>query len=240
LKKILKNKNKKYQISAYFGYSSKNNLTMLIMYYLSYPLVLFFENIKIKPNTVTFLSVIFSFLSLVYLIYFKNLELFVLTFFISQLLDYCDGTLARKTNQVSTAIINPDKISDLIKVFFIHISLAIYFKDLEIWVLSFISLFLFLFYVIIELLAEKKNIYNKKNQKNILLRNRFSVISKIYNLFLFGPIIKFIYRFCTTMQGQSVLIFIIAPFNDLICRYVLFYFIFVTSFNLVKTFKRVG
>ena len=154
--KKIRNRDNKKKIKDYFGYASLNNPTMLIMYYLSYPLVLFFEKINIKPNHVTFLSVCFSLLSLISLVYIKSLGLFVVTFFISQLLDYCDGTLARKTKQVSESVINPDKFCDLIKVFLTHLSLALYFNDKIVWMIAFVSLFLFLFFVTIALVVEKK------------------------------------------------------------------------------------
>ena len=231
-----KNKIKKYKIRDYFGYASKNNPTMLIMYYLSYPVVLFFEKINFKPNHVTFLSVIFSLLSLISLVYLKSIGLFALTFFISQLLDYSDGTLARKTNQISKNVINPDTISDLIKVFLVHFSLSIYFNDRLIWIISFVSLFLFLLYVIIEFLLENKD--KRKVTKVILLRKKFRLIDQIYDLPLIGSIIKFIYRFCTTLQGQAVLVFIVAPFNYKICLYTFTYFIFVILFNLNKSLNK--
>ncbi len=232
-----KNKNHKHKISDYFGYASKNNQVVLIMYYLSYPAVLFFEKINFKPNHVTLLSIFFSILSLIFLVYYQNIHLYAVTFFISQALDHCDGTLARKTNQLSKNIINPDSISDLIKIFLTHFAIALYFDQKLIWILSSISMFLFLFFVILELMIQKKKSGKKKNVT--LLRNKFSYAQQIYELSFFGPMIKFIYRFCTTLNAQAVLVFIIAPINYSLCIYVFFYFIFVISFNLIKTCNQI-
>jgi len=232
-----RNKNLKYKISDYFGYASKNNQIILIMYYLSYPAVLFFEKINFKPNHVTLLSIFFSLLSFISLVYMENVGLFGLTFFISQLLDHCDGTLARKTNQLSKHIINPDSISDLIKIFLTHFSIAIYFDQTTIWILSSISMFLFLFFVILEIIVDKKKTNKKKTVT--LLRNKFTFAQRIYTLFFFGSVIKFIYRFCTTLNAQAVLVFIIAPINYLVCLYVFAYFIFVILFNLIRTFNKI-
>ena len=232
-----KNKNLKHKISNYFGYASENNQVILIMYYLSYPAVLFFEKINFKPNHVTLLSIFFSILSFVFLVYDQNIYLFSLAFFISQLLDHCDGTLARKTNQLSKHIINPDKISDLIKIFLTHFAISIYFDQGLIWILSSISMFLFLFFVILELMIQKRK--SSKKKKVLLLRNKFTFTQSIYKLFFLGPIIKFIYRFCTTLNAQAVLVFIIAPLNYNVCLYVFIYFIFVVSFNLIRTFNQI-
>jgi len=236
--KKIRNRDNKKKIKDYFGYASLNNPTMLIMYYLSYPLVLFFEKINIKPNHVTFLSVCFAFLSLVSLVYMRSISLFVITFFASQLLDYCDGTLARKTNQISKNVINPDKFSDLIKIFLTHLSLSIYFNDKLVWIIAFLSLFLFLLFVTIALEVEKKIEIKKRPKKIILLRKKILIINQIYSLPLIGPMISFAYRFCTTVQGQSILVFIISPFNYKVCLCVFAYFIFNILFNISRTVSR--
>ena len=238
LNKKIRNRDNKKKIKDYFGYASLNNPTMLIMYYLSYPLVLFFEKINIKPNHVTFLSVCFAFLSLVSLVYMRSISLFVVTFLISQLLDYCDGTLARKTKQVSRSIINPDKFTDLIKVFLTHLSLSMYFNDKLVWIIAFLSLFLFLFFVTIALVVEKKNEIKNKPKKTILLRKKILTFNQIYRLPLIGSIIKFVYRFCTTVQGQAILVFVISPFNYKVCLCVFAYFIFNVLFNIIRTVSR--
>lgn len=207
------------------------------MYYLSYPIVLFFEKINFKPNHVTLLSTLLSVISFFVLVNMQNVSLFALTFFISQLLDHCDGTLARKTNQLSQHVINPDNISDIFKIFLTHLAIAIYFDQKLIWILSSLSVFLFLFFKILTLMiSEKKS--NKRIKIN-LLRNKYTFAQKIYNLFLFGMIIKFTYRFCTVLSSQAVLVFIFAPINYLICLCVLYYFLFVVTFNLVKIFNKI-
>ena len=225
-------------MSDYFGSASKNNQVALIMYYLSYPIVLFFEKINFKPNHVTLLSTILSLISFFSLAYIQNVSLFALSFFFSQLLDHCDGTLARKTNQLSQHIINPDNISDIIKIFLTHLAIAIYFDQKLIWILSSISIFLFLFFKILTLMISEKK--TKKRNKLNLLRNKYTFAQKIYSLFIFGTIIKFIYRFCTVLSSQAVLVFIFAPINYLLCLCVLCYFLFVVTFNLIKIFYQIN
>ena len=50
-------------IKIFFNRAADNNLTMLGMYYLAYPLVILFEKLKFKPNTVTLFSTILGIIS---------------------------------------------------------------------------------------------------------------------------------------------------------------------------------
>ena len=86
------------------------------------------------------------------------------------------------------------------------------------------------------MISEKKTKRNKLN----LLRNKYTFAQKIYSLFIFGTIIKFIYRFCTVLSSQAVLVFIFAPINYLLCLCVLCYFLFVVTFNLIKIFYQIN
>ena len=104
------------KIRSLFNDASKNNPTMLGMYYLAYPLVLLFEKIKFTPNMVTLLSLLFSFVSIFFLLEKNSLYYFMIFFFLSQLLDYADGTLARKTKQINIKKLDLDHLSDIIKI----------------------------------------------------------------------------------------------------------------------------
>ena len=68
-------------IKIFFNRAADNNLTMLIMYYLAYPLVILFEKLKFKPNTVTLLSVFFGIISVFSLIKIDSIKYFMLFFF---------------------------------------------------------------------------------------------------------------------------------------------------------------
>tara|TARA_Y100000389_G_scaffold195575_1_gene227195 strand:+ start:3785 stop:4489 length:705 start_codon:yes stop_codon:yes gene_type:complete len=224
------------KIRSLFNDASKNNPTMLGMYYLAYPLVLLFEKIKFTPNMVTLLSLLFSFVSIFFLLEKNSLYYFMIFFFLSQLLDYADGTLARKTKQINIKKLDLDHLSDIIKILLTKFALAFFFQNIIIWILVFISSVCFLYFSWLHD-AKKKTNSKKENQsikKTSLIRDKYLWTYFIYNIPFLGEILKFCYRFCTTLQGQSVLIFIIAPINKHYCMGVLFYFIFVVNINLLK------
>lgn len=226
-------------IKIFFNRAADNNLTMLIMYYLAYPLVILFEKLKFKPNTVTLLSVFFGIISVFSLIKIDSIKYFMLFFFLSQLLDHVDGTLARKTNQINKSKIDIDHVSDLFKVTITLIAFGYFFNLPVIWTLCISSLIFLFLHEYLRTRNEKKSIvkknYKKKSGKN-LIRDSFYIVKFFYGIPFVGDVLKFIYRFCTTLQSQTILTFIIAPLNEYFCIGVLLYLIFVINFTILKFF----
>jgi phosphatidylglycerophosphate synthase len=216
----------------YFSKAAENNPTVLLLYYIGWPLVIFFEKIKIHPNFVTLLSLFLTSFSFLYLSHMENLIYFYFVFFFSIILDHVDGPLARKTKKITNKI---DHNCDVARIIIMHLGLAIKFDIYLIYFLTTISIFLFLKheYLINFKKIVKKEKY-KKEIKTVLIREKFILIKFIFNIFLLGVILKFFYRFCTTLQQQAVLIFIISPINILYCKIVLSFFIFVCFFSLIK------
>ena len=129
-------------IRSLFNRSSDNNQIVLIMFYLAYPLVILFEKLRITPNMVTFFSLVLGIVSILFLIIKNSTTHFMIFFFISQLLDYADGTLARKTNNINKSRIDVDHLTDVIKIFITLLGIAYYFNLKIIWILVTISLIL--------------------------------------------------------------------------------------------------
>ena len=226
-------------IQIFFNRAADNNLTMLGMYYLAYPLVILFEKLKFKPNTVTLFSTILGIISVFFLIKINSIIYFMLFFFLSQLLDHVDGTLARKTNQINKSKIDIDHLSDLFKVTITLVGFAYYFNLSIIWNLCIASLILLFLHEYLRMRNKKRSIIKKKFKKKItknLIRDSFSIVRFFYGIPFIGEILKFIYRFCTTLQSQSILTFIIAPINEYFCIGVLLYLIFVVNFTIIKFF----
>ena len=116
-----------------------------------------------------------------------------------------------------------------------HVGLSIKFNFTLIYLLTIISIFLFLLH---EYLFNFQKIKRKKIYKNELVREKIFFIKYTFNIFIFGSVLKFFYRFCTTLQAQAVLVFIISPINILYCKIVLFYFIFVCFVSLIKIISK--
>ena len=226
-------------IKIFFNRAADNNLTMLGMYYLAYPLVILFEKLKFKPNTVTLFSTILGIISVFFLIKINSLKYFMLFFFLSQLLDHVDGTLARKTNQINKSNIDLDHLSDLFKITITLIGFAYFFNLSIIWILCILSLISLFLHEYLRTRNKIKSQIKKKDKKNSgknLIRNSFSIIRFLYSIPFIGEFLKFSYRFCTTLQSQTVLTLIIAPINEYFCIGVLLYFIFVINFTILKFF----
>lgn len=226
----------KKSIRSLFNDACNNNPTMLLMYYLAYPLVIVFEKIKFTPNMVTLLSSLFLLISIFFLIEKNSLIYFMFYYFISQLLDYADGTLARKIRLIrKKGELDLDHLSDIVKICITQISLGVYFQLFIIWFFVVLSIILFLFFVFNE---EKNKNKNSKDYKKKLIRKRYEVINFLYKIPVIGHILKFLYRFCTSLQGHSVLTFIIAPINIFFCIAVLIYFLIVVSVSIIKFKKK--
>ena len=116
-----------------------------------------------------------------------------------------------------------------------HLGLLIKFNFTLIYLLTIISIFLFLLH---EYLFNLQNIKRKKIYKNKMVREKIFFIKYTFNIFIFGSVLKFFYRFFTTLQAQAVLVFIISPINILYCKIVLFYFIFVCFVSLIKIISK--
>lgn len=222
----------------FFSQAAVNNPTVLLLYYIGWPLVIFFEKIKIDPNFITLLSLFLTSFSFLYLLNLENLIYFFVIFFFSIILDHVDGPLARRTKKLTN---NIDHNCDIIRIFVMHFGLSIKFNFTLIFVLSIISIFVFLVHEYLNNLQKIKsqkvksqNIKRNKIYKQEMIRDKNILIKFIFNIFIVGSVLKFFYRFCTTLQAQAVLIFIISPINILYCKIVLFYFIFVCAFSSIK------
>jgi phosphatidylglycerophosphate synthase len=216
----------------FFSYAAANNPTVLILYYIGWPLVILSEKIKISPNFITLLSLFLTSFSFLYLINLENLIYFFVIFFFSIVLDHVDGPLARKTKKFTS---NIDHNCDIVRILIMHLGLSIKFNFTLIYLLTIISIFLFLLH---EYLFNFQKIKRKKIYKNELVREKIFFIKYTFNIFIIGSVLKFFYRFCTTLQAQAVLVFIISPINILYCKIVLFYFIFVCFVSLIKIIRK--
>jgi len=97
--------------------AAKNNIIVYILGRFSYPFSVVFAKIGVTPNQITTLSSLLAILSSLALVYDDGWKLFVLFWSLSLLLDFCDGTVARMTDQVRKTAFRYDHTSDLFKIF---------------------------------------------------------------------------------------------------------------------------
>ena len=163
---------------------SKDPLNKII-YKLAYPFALLFKKCDVSPNIVTYISFFLALVAFTSLI-MKNLTGYLFFWFLSYILDYADGTLARMTKNIGTSALRIDHTSDLVKILVIFLSIGIYFDNQLIWILTFLSSTIFLFYTVLShdiYWAKNSNIKKTSKEKKLVLNNS-KIFLKIYKLFI--------------------------------------------------------
>ena len=134
-------------IKKNFSESAKSNIIILVTSYLAFPLSLLFKRIGIKANTITYFSFLSGVLSFYFLIIFNNYFYFILFFYMSIILDFCDGQIARMTNTVNNTEFDLDSFIDLIKNCLVLTGIAIIYNNLLFWILTCFVIFLYVFFI---------------------------------------------------------------------------------------------
>jgi len=224
-------------MNKYLKYANKyailNNPVQKLLYILAYPIAVIAKKIGLKPNGLTLISLIFTGLAFTAL-FKKNLDSFVLYWFIAFILDYADGSLARLINLKRKTALRIDHFSDLLKILIILLGFGMYYNNQIIWVLVFLSSSLYLFYTVLnhelnwinnfetltsDYLKKNKKIRNKyKNKLNLFFRDL-----KKSNVFkgLIMAMISIFFR----INGHTLLIFFLIPQNTNLAFISLIYFI---------------
>ncbi len=127
-------------------YTIKNEATLLYLISLvSYFVTPLFIILKIKPNTITLLNFILAITSLSFIFQISNesFKIGLILYFIFRVLDFCDGNVARQTNQTSFYGRFLDSILDIFYESFLILSIGFYcfkqFDNEEIFFLSIVS-----------------------------------------------------------------------------------------------------
>jgi len=129
--------------------NKSRNIGNKSIYFLTRPILILAMKMNISPNSITTLSFFFSISSLLTVILFQNLIIFILCNIVSVLLDYVDGPLARLMNQTRKSEFRYDHYSDLIKIAIFVISTTIIYNDKLVDKLSLLFIILFLLFTII-------------------------------------------------------------------------------------------
>ena len=246
MKKLLKFSKKK---------SIETNFIQKFLYILANPIATIAKKIGLTPNNLTLISFMFALLAFITLIK-NNLYSFISLWFVSYILDYADGTLARMTNSVGKTALRHDHISDLLKISLIFLGFGLYYNDHIIWILTFSSAVFYLFYTVlnhqlnfIQKLAVNSSILLNKNknknyneqflkQKRLERKNQKKLILK-YIPFLKKLILSFLNLILTiiTINGHTLLIFFFIPLNYDFAIILLTYFIIITTFQSIRRAK---
>ena len=195
----------------------KNNWILNFIYGMSYPYSYLFMKLKFTPNFVTLISILLCGAACFFLIN-SHVEYFIISWLISILFDFCDGTLARMTKNTRTSLFRYDHMTDLVKFSAIILSVAIYFDNTYYWIISFICSFLYMYYSILDhdVVNLVLNRVNKEESlsgdKNIRMRDKYKVVNFITNNGKLFKIAKFFTPFIS-INGHTLLLFTIMPLN---------------------------
>jgi phosphatidylserine synthase len=129
-------------MKKFFTKTTEINFLMLGISYLVYPLSFILVKLKIRPNLITFVSLLLT----IYASYeftLGNFKLFGFFLILSILLDFCDGQVARISKFINKTAFNFDSLSDLLKIFIIILSSAIYYNTKLYWIISCFTIFSF-------------------------------------------------------------------------------------------------
>ena len=220
--------------SKYLKYANNqainNNIIMAILYLIAYPTIKIFVFFSIKPNFITSLSLLFSFIAIFTLLN-HQIFYFVIFYFISVHLDFCDGPVARITSRVSRSAFNYDHLSDLLKFAITIISIAFFYNKLIYWFVSSLAITTFLFFVITnhELSYFSKKVKSEIYDKSFQNKQRLKIIITHLRIII------------TTISGHTVLGLIILPLNYNIAINYLVYICTITfarsCVNIIKLSK---
>lgn len=168
-----------------------DNVFQSFIYFLAQKLSIFFKFLRITPNQISLFSFILCLYSC-YLFVHKNISLFCITWFISHFLDYCDGTLARLTNNKTKILLRLDHTLDLIKFSAVMYCFALInnFQP-KILLLSYLILFILLMKEILELNVKvsllnknKLSVPSQSSEIHLIKRLKGNILLKnLYNIF---------------------------------------------------------
>ena len=241
-------------VKPYLKYASKlaiNNPVMAAMYILAYPTAKVFKKIGLTPNAVTAFSFIFAILAFFSLLN-DRIDLFFVFWSVAYLLDFVDGTLARMTANERKKALRIDHISDLLKISLLFLGFGLHFDSAEIWMLTFISSTVYLFYSILnhELGSVEKIISLKgrtSEGSNHLKKNNSNGLSakeKIIGILPFGRnVFSLIYNIFFVINGHTLIIFFLIPLGRNIASIILIYFcsvVFLQSSLRIKSLSSIS
>ena len=216
-------------MKKFFTKSAEINFLMLLISYLVYPLSHILVKLKIKANLITFIS-LFLAIYASYQFILGNFKYFTIFWILSILLDFCDGQVARISKILNKTAFNFDSLSDLLKIFIIILSSAIYYNYQLYWIISCLSVFLFLFHEVLFIylvnLKQKNSLFKSISNNGKFLKK---ILIRIVHFFL-------------RIDGHSFLLFLLlalsfhfALMTMIYMQFVLLLNIFRVSYLLIKT-----
>ena len=218
----------------------KSNIVLLFLYVIATPLSKLFVMLNITPNKITVGSIIFAILAFVSLIVDDGFIYFCVFWIISLHLDFCDGTVARMTGRINKTAFRFDHMSDIFKISLVFVGAAIHYNIFIIWVLSIAATFSFLYAMILnhDLGAYSKTEPDSDNPDSVQNAKKSNKIEGLRSFAKNSPIILNLFTLFATLNGHTLLFFLIIPFGIVQTEVFFIYFIFLTSIRSITIINR--
>jgi len=230
--------------------AAKNNIIIYLLGRLAYPFAFILVKIGFSPNQITTLSTVFAVFAFLSLVLDSSGAWFIVCWSISLLLDFCDGTAARMTGRVRSTAFRYDHTSDLFKISIIILGVAIKFDNTWVWVTALTSVFFFMYYMLLNHDASWASQVNsilksKADEAQVNINHnkikRFTLKEKIKNKFREGLIKDMLYNMytiVTSIDGHTLLIFLLFSLNVYVVMSVLMYFTFLSFIGVWRNINR--
>jgi phosphatidylglycerophosphate synthase len=215
------------------GLRSTYNPLLKLLYLSAYPISIVFRKLGFTPNFITLCSFVLSIIAF-YSLCVDKIYNFIFFWYLSYIFDFVDGTLARMTGNERTTALRVDHLSDLIKIALILLGLGIYFQDLYIWVILFISTTLFFFYAVLNHdLSAVKKINASKNHKGAsnIVKNTIVNQSRVPNRSLRQTFSIYFKNTFFVIDGHTLIIFFFIPISKTVAFSFLGYFCLVLIYQ---------
>lgn len=224
------------------------NILLLLMYRFAYPFAVLLNKLRLSPNQITTQSLIFSILAFFSLVYDDSYLWFSIFWGLTILMDFCDGTVARMANKVSKTAFRYDHMSDLFKIFLIIFGVGLRYHDYIVWMVIFVTLFLFLYSDILNIQLN----YSLKKQENIIKdvsinqgqlavrvrwRDRSRLVAFVVKSDVFFKVAVNLRSVLLTINGHTLLLFLLVPYGREYAMYLCFY---LMSLNILSILSRIS
>ena len=197
--------------------SIKDNIVQIVLYRLAFIVAHLFKFLKITPNQITFVSFLLCIISC-YFLNNNKVDLFLIFWYVSHFLDYCDGTLARLTGRTTKTLLRLDHFIDLIRITITFLFISLFYKSDIVWVLSIVFLSSFFLSQILSLEYSAKKNDHLKFSDHININKSNMYFKHFYNVFF-------------TFNGHSLFTIGLVLLNEK-CAIIFFsYFIFLNLKN---------
>ena len=215
------------------GLRSTYNPLLKLLYLSAYPVSIVFSKLGFSPNFITLWSFLLSLLAF-YSLCDEKIYNFIIFWYLSYTFDFVDGTLARMTGNVRTTALRIDHLSDLIKIALILLGFGIYFQDIYVWVVLFISTTLFFFYAVLnhDLSAVKKiNAFKNHKETSNIDKDTNVNQSRVPNRSLRQTFSIYFKNTLFVIDGHTLIIFFFIPISKTVAFSFLGYFCLVLIYQ---------